>query len=634
MALQAEDIGANFSSYTGSSALGGGVDIGVLNIDTKPIEDLGKYTMIYNKAAQEQKEKELQQQAAKLAELTSYDLTTAIPKDRELIQSEYDNLYNFAQKNPTVLDYKNNPKGYLEFGKMKNDFTNKLKGAKVRSIGFLTRQQDINNEPNAELKAIKQKQLDKDIADSDINTPLQITEKFDLTQTEIPVAQSKTFDVSVIGDDQNVKREYSLVDIKDAKAKSSAAVLGMLDKTLDEQSPEFISKTPEEQSLLRSQNAQRKAAKTFLPIEQANQFNAAIQQYMSTDEPGQVDIELIRAKNPMLFGVIQQYENYNNYVRTMADQIRAGVFKDKLGNTIQFGPNGLDESAYQPISYTDGITADEIVLLQSVAKAKPDGYKTTIQETDNKLQEDQLKQKTLNDKEQRNIDWAQLAQKKKEWQSQWDASEKQTNGAYTFATNMYKDLEKLSTNGLITPDNIRKLSADQLKYLGIEQPATPAIKDAQGNVITAAQPAGLKALDLGDQTVAGATSYVIELNNGKINVLKDAKPLGGRRYTGLLDNTKSTTIDAIATNRLKEEVKSASGKELNAFSGLDITKGNTETTSGKSGSSSGSANSNKGPVAIKYTKADEDGISRVLIANPGVTREQAIEALKKAGKLK
>src|SRR6478752_2409094 len=130
MADLAANIGANFSSYTGSAPLGGGVDIGVLNIDTRPLEDLGKYTMLYNKAEYDQRQKDAEAKAKQLASITAYDLTTAIPKDREIITKGYDELIDYARQNPTVLDYKNNPSGWLEYNKKKADFENQLKSAK------------------------------------------------------------------------------------------------------------------------------------------------------------------------------------------------------------------------------------------------------------------------------------------------------------------------------------------------------------------------------------------------------------------------------------------------------------------------------------------------------------------------
>lgn len=611
MADLSANIGANFSQYTGDANLGGGVDVGVLNIDTKPLQNLGYYTMLYNKAAQEQKQKDIEKQAAQLADLTAYDLTTAIPKDREIIQKEYNDLYQYARANPTVLDYKNNPKGWLEFNKKKNDFSNRLKSAKTRSILYKTRENEIAAEKNPSLKAILQNDLAKEVADTDIETAIKATQQYDLTVPDIPSPQIKTFDVSVIEDNQNVKREYNLPDVKGAWDAAHATVLGMLDKTLDEKSPEFISKTPEEQSLLRSQSAQRKAGKTSLPIEQANQFNAALQQYMSTDEPGQVDIELIKAKNPILFGVIQQYENYNNFAKNISDQIRAGVFKDKLGNTVQFGTNGLDESDFRPISYTDGITPDEIVFLQSMAKAKPAGYKTTVQPTDNKLQQDQLEQKTINDAENRAIERAKLALTKKQWETNLNGSETIKNAAWKFGQDIIGQLNKVATEGYIFPDKFGKLNNEILMALGSEQ---PEVRDADGKIT---KQAGFYPLELKD-------GNILRIDGDNVYVYNKPGEVAA-------NPNNSTSLANIATNRLLREVKASGGKEIGLFNGVDETKGPEALTSGKSKSSSGSSNSIKG---VTYSKIEEDGINKVLLANPGATRESVIEALRKASKIK
>ena len=65
--MAAADIGANASNYTGNAGLGGG-SFGSFQLDTKPIEDLAKYTMLYNKSLFDQRQKDAEAAATEIAD--------------------------------------------------------------------------------------------------------------------------------------------------------------------------------------------------------------------------------------------------------------------------------------------------------------------------------------------------------------------------------------------------------------------------------------------------------------------------------------------------------------------------------------------------------------------------------------
>jgi hypothetical protein len=147
------------------------------------------------------------------------------------------------------------------------------------------------------------------------------------------------------------------------------------------------------------------------------------------------------------------------------------------------------------------------------------------------------------------------------WKSNTIGGDEQKNAALGFATGVYNNLRGLANSaGVITPDKLRQLSSDQLKYLGIN---IPEQRDPQtGQVI---QGGGLQPITLG-------ANDAIEIIDGKIKVYRNARMLddGTGRVTGLLDNKANTNIQNIATNKINEELKIAGSKELNAYLGADL----------------------------------------------------------------
>ncbi len=152
---------------------------------------------------------------------------------------------------------------------------------------------------------------------------------------------------------------------------------------------------------------------------------------------------------------------------------------------------------------------------------------------------------------------------------------------------MYGDLSKLADrNGVISPDKLRQLNVEQLKYLGVEVP--DAIDEETGKVIKG----GYRPLDLAptlDDKGKAKSRFALQLVNGEVKVLEDAKPLADGRFVGKLNNSKTTNIRNIATNRLNEELKNSGSKEVNTYLGIDVTQSGTSNTIG-GGTSSSSSN--------------------------------------------
>lgn len=172
------------------------------------------------------------------------------------------------------------------------------------------------------------------------------------------------------------------------------------------------------------------------------------------------------------------------------------------------------------------------------------------------------------------IDWAKLGIEGKKanaqidlWKSKTNGTTQAKNGALTFAGDLYGQMQKLATNNIITPDKLRQLTKEQLKYLGTYREQT------KGDITTK----GLEELKLG-------ANDIIELDNGKIKVMRDAKyDKKSSKWIGKWDNTATTTVTNVATNRVNEENQLSGGKEVNNYIGIDSGEDDGENeTGGKS----------------------------------------------------
>lgn len=591
---------AQNASYTGDANLGGG-NFGVITIDSKPLENLAAYTYAYNKTKWEQQQKDAQEKAKELADFTAYDLTTAIPEDSKKIQKEWNELYSWVQNNPTVLDYKNNQKGYLEYKKKRNDFENNLRGGKARDITYKAQLIAIEKETNPKLKAILQKRLDDNANSTELSQPIRV-QQYNAAIPEVATPNIIKFDQSKIGRNFNVQRTYGFLDMKDVNNKSFAASMGLNSKILDMNSKVFTDLSPEEQKYKIEEFENRQASGVLLPVEQAKVFTEALTEFKNAD--GSIDMDRLNKSNPLLSDYIAQVEVANNYIRTKKEEIKAGIYEDELGS-LGFSNGRLNEKDWTEIDFSDGIQPFEIEKVRIMAKAIPDTYSTKIDQTDLAIKKD----KNALDWSRLKLDKDEFGLKQKQFEQSQKGTETQVNGAIERAKRIYSDMLKFADeNGVIDNNAIRKLNVEQLKYLGIEVP--DKVDAESGKIIKG----GFRPLDL-----SGENQYAIQLINGEVKVYKPKdgettlnKTKEGLIF-GLLDNTKSTNIFNMGTNILNEELKNAGSKELTPYWGIDVT-GNptsfTQNTESKTTSSSSAvktvgdpdANLNDAQYYMKYKK--------------------------------
>jgi hypothetical protein len=156
------------------------------------------------------------------------------------------------------------------------------------------------------------------------------------------------------------------------------------------------------------------------------------------------------------------------------------------------------------------------------------------------------------------LGWANLKLDKDKWKAEQSVgTDAMQNTALDKAKRIYNEMAALADkNGVISPDKVRQLNSEQLKYLGVEQPTTV---DNNG---VKTQISGFKPLSFDKDK-----KYAIQLQNGQVKVLEGdniTQAESGSYKGGSFNPSMSTDITNIATNVLNEQVKNASGKQENA----------------------------------------------------------------------
>lgn len=375
------EIGVNNSrGYQGNAALGGG-SFGSFQLDTKPVEDLARYTMLYNKSEYDQRQKDAEAAALEIADYTSYDLTTGIPKDAKALQDKYDKVTAYARENPGATDYRNKEQ-WAKFKVMRNDLENDLKGAKVRNTMWALRQKEIQDQPNQELKDIMQKELNAEIEATDIRTPIKHSQQFEPKPFEIPAAKDISFDVTKVGPNAVVERSYNVFNVPAADSQAAMFAIGL--------KPDSDPSTPQGKRdiIANKNNPLLQGAEVINSVINAKDAEGNfIYKTKVTDGAGNVTFVLDESKlSTIPKNVLGLIKGYNKYVTELKDEIKSGTLRDKFEKPITFGEGALNEDSYAEINFQDGITPEELGKAAIFAKWKGDSYKTDVKQTDNAIQ--------------------------------------------------------------------------------------------------------------------------------------------------------------------------------------------------------------------------------------------------------
>jgi hypothetical protein len=349
--MAAADIGANFSSYSGNQNIGGYYG-NALNIDTKPLEDLGRYSMFAFRNKQEQAEKDAQDKIRQLSQITTIDWQSAIEKERPDAIKAVEDLKGFAQS--YALKKGANPSDYLDWQNHLNDAKRKVASINARFTAYGLRKNEIAAQTNEAEKARLQKILDEDVATTTVDDPLPVVQRYDVKHLDIPIPPVKSIKIARIGANDNQEIENkNIIDFKSASSLSFALVNGLMER---------------QKSATSEGNEAMAANQVFEPILSAEVYTKAINQYK--DAEGNLDINALFSSGSPVAGVAQQAEVINRHNAEMRARIKAGEFGTQL-----------TASDYPDINWKDGITPQENVLIRMLAKAPAETHNEDITHT-------------------------------------------------------------------------------------------------------------------------------------------------------------------------------------------------------------------------------------------------------------
>lgn len=545
------------SNYQGNAALGGFAPKAI-DIDNKPLQTLAAYTVMFNKNQYDQRQKDTDEKIKELATLSQYNILGARGKDKEEAINTYEKLQE-AMREFAMMGVPKSPQQKLQQElevKTKTKQTiDKINSLNARGIAYDKRLNDIKiNYSDPKIREIKTKQLEDEFNSTDWQTPIGSEEKFTAILPTIGAASTRSSTANKNVGNQIVQQKLDIFVPSDNMNQSSVEALGF-----DRLSILPPNATEAEKRNFELQQASGGKAKIL------NEATALFNKALSDDKykvNGVIDYKLIIQDNPLLGAFINGIDEYNAYADELTTDINNGVFKTKLGKEIPLG-GVIELKDIFKIDKNKKLETKDLIFIEKFLSAPP---KKEIEEKIIETNEAISKQNANTASRNATVNEKQFEFDKGKWNTSQVGAENIKNGAWTLAESIYSDLTKLAdANGVISPDNVRKLNNEQRKYLGIESGTTVGI---------------FNPLELPETSA-------IQLTNGEVRVLNNAKKLEDGRYSGKFDNTKSTNIRNIATNRLNEELRNSGSKEINTYMGIDVSGSNTSNTSGGSTSQSG-----------------------------------------------
>lgn len=597
MATEAADIGANFSNYQGNAGLAGG-NFGVVELNTKPLENLAAFTMLRNKELWKQQQYETDLKVKELADLSKISLNSLRGKDKEQATKEFATLIKdageYARKIPKTPQER--MENELKWQTQLGGFMNNYGSGKQRAVSYQAQRSAIESESSdASTKEEKLRQLDEVFDKTGIDTPISAVPNFKTENLEIPKPIVGEFNSVIIEPNRNIAGNGTYFDPSVNIGMSDAAVLGISTLYPQKGTEAYNKLSPKEKDQARIQATI--PSKSKVAADAAAILNPILAQYVN--EKGIFDetsFENDNASDKTLMAAYNGLKKLNDYSR---DKFENGAIYDSKGLSVKL-PTSFNKNNFKAgfVDFSKPIKPNQLVLSGSFAEYTGDKFKAVVTETENARQDAQLAEIIRNNKADQYLKGKELKMNEDKWKASQTGGQTQVNGAMERAKRIYGEmLELADANGVISPDQIRKLNIEQLKYLGIEAPQE---RDAAGNIISSG---GFKPLSFTEKDKKGndvQVPHVIQMVDGQIRVLKNAKkdPATGY-YIGEFDNTKSTTLNNMGTNILNEELKNSGSKELNAYMGVDVTGGVTSNTDGGSTTTSGSTQTQQNSTVPK-----------------------------------
>lgn len=543
------------NQYQGNPVLGGGYYQGV-TIDTTALQRLATFTYYRDRDLWMKKQADDKAAAAQIADLTAYDIRSPMKGYTDYLLNKKQEAKDFIEKNPNALYFDRDKSGYQKLHEIIGDFNTARAAANLSDVIYTARKTTIDKLPEGADKTAAQLGLDMDVKnlfsngiDGALNNTLASAEELNPDTYTIPKL-ADTQRVFVVNDKNGTEiSKVKFADIDNLDAQADAAWFG-LKKPLDITSHQFQQLSDDEKQLRIAQDKVISAQR--LGIERTTGLVNSLLGQIKAANPD-VKIETVSTDNlpDSLKETIESVKAYNAQV-------------DKL--------NLLTGQKYKHLNLDDGLSGQEVIKLNAFQQNK----NTLYSEEETKVQESEAHRMEIErgklavERGKLNLDESKFKLEETKFNTATTGTDQGKSAAVAFADKLFSDLTSAGSvkitlpNGtggvLLTPTDVRKLTQDQLKYLGVE---TPPVRDATTGIVT--ESGGLNPLTL------GPTDLIQVESDGTVRVMKDAKYNQKLdRWTGQWDNTKSTSVWNAARNVLNEENVKSGTKERNAYVPIDM----------------------------------------------------------------
>ena len=383
------------ASYKGDSGLGGYSGGGAFEIDLKPVEELAQYTYLYNKAQYDQRQKDADEKVKQLAEMSAYDLVNGYGTDKEKVinaQAELHNKLATYAKKGTPKNPKEKIEQELWFQTQISDQTKLINSANGRAISYMTQKNAINNDvsTSAAYKEQKLKELDDNLKNTDIYTPIPALPKYTQTVIDIPAPVVQKFDLLGIGGDQNIKTKGGIYNPALNSPVADATVFGIKKAYPQKGTSEYDNLSPAQKIEADNQATVESSGKIWSDMTEP--FNTVLQskgidgKLLYFDDKGNFNAAKFEDNNAANSVVMKAYnglKNLNDYSHTKFAQLSdaKGIFTDK-GVQYQL-PTNLNAKDFKAgfINFNKGVTAAQLVQAGMFGKYQGDTYEKDVTET-------------------------------------------------------------------------------------------------------------------------------------------------------------------------------------------------------------------------------------------------------------
>lgn len=384
----ADEIGAGFSNYRGDAGLAGG-SFGVIDVDTRPLQNLAAYTMLYNKEVWKQKQQETDAKITQLADLSNIALNDLRGKDKDQATKEFAELQKYASEYARKIPktpqerMQNELEWQTKYGAFKNNFNS----GKDRAVTYQKRYNDIlKGTQNATAKEKQIKFLNEEFDNTDIGTKISGEPAYVTTVAEVPDPIVNKMHVLSVGQgNENVDVEISYYNPTTNAGSTDAAILG-INKLYPKEGTEAYNKLSEQEKKEAAiQSTVESGGKIWEDAKEP--LNIALKKYVNADGIfDAVSFENDNASNTTIMKAYNAAKIYDKYNRDKHEQAKTGMFTNK-GLSVKLPDNvNPDDFKVGFIDFSKGLNANQLLQSGRFAKYTGDVFTPKVTPTDNAIQ--------------------------------------------------------------------------------------------------------------------------------------------------------------------------------------------------------------------------------------------------------